>query len=241
MRPPGGERPLRLLHLSDLHASWAISLEFSQEAINLGLREKPDLICVTGDFITTQYSAFDAYARLLAQLPAAAPTFACLGNHDGGTWAGEHGGYKTTVPVGEMLKQSGIEVLRNRWTSIRLQDREIKLIGLPDIWSEGVNPARAFPAPNRADPALRIVLSHNPDTKDDFRPFQWDLLLSGHTHGGQVVLPLLGTPFAPVKDKRFIAGLYSWENRWIHITKGVGNVHGLRLNCPPEISILTLL
>jgi hypothetical protein len=65
--------------------------------------------------------------------------------------------------------------------------------------------------------------------------------LCGHTHGGQIVLPLIGAPWAPVRDKRFIAGLYSWENRWIHITRGVGNVHGGRFNCPPEVSLLTLL
>jgi predicted MPP superfamily phosphohydrolase len=56
-----------------------------------------------------------------------------------------------------------------------------------------------------------------------------------------VVLPGLGAPWTPVRDKRFIAGMYSWDNRWIHITRGVGNVHGLRFNCPPEVSLVTLL
>ena len=64
-----------------------MSLDYIREAIEQGLRLKPDLICVTGDFITTTYEDFDGYQRVLSRLPAAAPTFACLGNHDGGVWS----------------------------------------------------------------------------------------------------------------------------------------------------------
>jgi hypothetical protein len=88
--------------------------------------------------------------------------------------------------------------------------------------------------------ALRVVMSHNPDTKVMLQNYSWDVMLSGHTHGGQIWLPIIGAPFAPVEDKRFIAGLYRWDNRWIHITKGIGNVHGLRFNCRPEVSLLTI-
>ncbi len=83
-------------------------------------------------------------------------------------------------------------------------------------------------------------MSHNPDTKVMLQNYSWDVMLSGHTHGGQIWLPIIGAPFAPVEDKRFIAGLYRWDNRWIHITKGIGNVHGLRFNCRPEVSLLTI-
>ena len=66
-------------------------------------------------------------------------------------------------------------------------------------------------------------------------------MLCGHTHGGQCDLMFLGTPFAPVRDKRFVQGLHRWEDRWIHITRGVGNLHGMRFNCRPEVSLLTLV
>jgi len=72
-------------------------------------------------------------------------------------------------------------------------------------------------------------------------PYPWDVVLCGHTHGGQIWIPGLGAPFAPVEDKRYIAGLYPWSNRWMHITKGVGNIWGLRFNCRPEISLLTIV
>jgi hypothetical protein len=240
-RLPAPDRPLKLLHLSDLHASWAVSLEFIEEAVELGVQLKPDLVCITGDFITGQYAAFDAYARVLGKLSAAAPVFACLGNHDGGRWAGIHGGYPSTQTVRRLLQQSHIELLHDHCAALRLNGRDVKLTGLADVWSENLNLAAAFPPEEAGGPAARILLSHNPDTKEFLKLHPWDLLLCGHTHGGQVVLPWLGAPWAPVRDKRFLAGMYCWDNRWIHITRGVGNVHGLRFNCPPEVSLITVI
>jgi hypothetical protein len=240
-RAPAPDRPLKLLHLSDLHASWAVSLGFIEEAVELGLQLKPDLICITGDFITVKYAAFDPYARVLAKLSAAAPAFACLGNHDGGRWTKFRGGYESTQPVRQLLQRSGIELLHNRSIELRLNGRDLKLTGLPDAWSEDLDLAAAFPPAQAGGAATRILLSHNPDTKDFLKFHPWDLLLCGHTHGGQVVLPWLGAPWAPVRDKRFLAGMYSWNHRWIHITRGVGNVHGFRFNCPPEVSLVTVI
>jgi predicted MPP superfamily phosphohydrolase len=87
---------------------------------------------------------------------------------------------------------------------------------------------------------LRILLNHNPDAKDLVRSYEWDLMLCGHTHGGQVCLPFIGAPFAPVRDKRYLHGLYAWNKRWLHISSGVGNLHGIRFNCRPEVSLLTV-
>jgi predicted MPP superfamily phosphohydrolase len=237
---PGNE--LKLLHLSDFHASWAVSLEFIEQAIDLGLSLKPDLICLTGDYITQRWDDYDAYARVLSKLSAAAPVFACLGNHDGGNWAGLHGGYPTSYIVSQFLRQCRVNLLSNGWTSLRLKDRELTLVGLRDEWSEPGDLAASFPRPEPSRDEIRLVLAHNPDTKKKIQSHPWDLMLCGHTHGGQVVLPLLGGGmFAPVHDKHYLAGLLPWDNRWIHITRGVGNVHGLRFNCPPEVSLLTLV
>jgi predicted MPP superfamily phosphohydrolase len=238
---PAPDQPLKLLHLSDFHASWAVSLGFIAEAVEVGLQLKPDLICITGDFITRKYAEFEAYGRVLAKLAAAAPAFACLGNHDGGWWAKIHGGYESTQPVRQLLERSGIGLLHDRCVALQIGGRHVKLTGVADSWSERLNLAAAFPLEEAGGTATRIVLSHNPDTKEFLKFYAWDLLLCGHTHGGQVVLPWLGAPWTPVRDKRFIAGMYAWENRWIHITRGVGNVHGVRFNCPPEVSLITLI
>ena len=84
------------------------------------------------------------------------------------------------------------------------------------------------------------MLSHNPDTKNNLIRYDWDLMLSGHTHGGQVVIPFLGAPFAPVKDKTVTQGLHKFRGRYLYVTRGVGSIAGFRLNCSPEVTILKI-
>ena len=242
---PIGKAPrpqaLKILHLSDLHASNLVSLDFIERAIRKGLELNPDVICLTGDYITRKYDQWDRYAKVLSLLPKAAPTFATLGNHDGGEWCRKIHGYGDSIEVRACLDRAGIALLDNG--SLRLERRgwELNVVGMGDIWENDFRPADAFSKVTPGQNHVTIALSHNPDTKDPLKPYPWDLLLCGHTHGGQVRLPLLGAPIAPVKDRRFVKGLHLWDNRWIHITKGVGNVYGLRINCRPEVSLLTLV
>jgi uncharacterized protein len=232
--------PLRLLHLSDFHASDAVPLSFIARAIRSGLSLEPDLISVTGDFMTAKFADAASYIDVLAPLAAQAPTFACLGNHDGGSWAGSTYGYEDTAVVRGILAHAGITLLHNTHHAVRLGEHALKLVGVGDLWAGELNGDAAFAAPHGAADTPTLLLAHNPDSKDELTDRPWDLMLSGHTHGGQLRLPLIGTPFAPVQDTRFVLGLHRWENRWLHITKGVGNLHGLRFNCRPEICLLTL-
>ena len=235
---PSGGAPLKLLHLSDFHASEDVSLEFIAQAVKRGLELQPDLICLTGDFISWRYAAFDRYSEILKPLTDAAPTFATLGNHDGGRWVGA-AGYSDTSLVRQMLERARIELLHNRSTSIQVRGRHLNLVGVGDLWAEEIDTTAAFAGVKAS--GSTILLSHNPDSKEMLRSQRWDLMLCGHTHGGQCDLVFFGTPFAPVVDKRFVKGLHSWNDRWIHITKGVGNLHGMRFNCRPEVSLLTLV
>jgi predicted MPP superfamily phosphohydrolase len=237
----GARSPLRVLHLSDLHASSTVSPGFIREAIDLGLGLRPDLICLTGDFITRGYKGFEEYAKVLRPLGHGVPAFACLGNHDGGLWAARRHGYQNTHKVRDLLTKSGVTLLHNAAKTVRVREWELTLVGLGDLWAGEMQPLLAFSGWTQTGKSATLVLSHNPDTKTALLPHPWDLLLCGHTHGGQVRLPILGTPFAPVVDKRFVEGLYRWQERWIHITRGVGNLHGVRFNCPPEVSLLTLI
>lgn len=225
----------RILHLSDFHASAVVSLNFIMESLQLGLAEKPDLIFLTGDFITTTYKDFAGYTEALQLLSAAAPTYACIGNHDGGWWA-RHRGYPNWQNVAEMLKAARITVLHNESMVIEVKSVRLQLVGLGDLWARECDPAKAF---ERADASIpTMVLSHNPDSKELISDQKWDLMLCGHTHGGQLSLPWIGTPFAPVRDHRYVSGLNRWRDRFIHTTPGVGNLHGMRLNCPPEVSVI---
>lgn len=235
-------RPLRLLHLSDLHASAVVSLEYLAAAIAQSLVEKPDLICLTGDYVTQTFPTSDQYQHILQQLAAHAPTFACLGNHDGGIWAEGYGGYSDSAAVVALLTASGIRCLQNEAVTVKVQGQMLQLVGFNDVWNDVIAWSKVFEAIPPATEWPRIVLLHNPDARHYLADYAWDLLLSGHTHGGQFVLPLIDyAPFAPVQDKSFVAGLmYDAQGRALHITRGLGNLYGLRFNCRPEASHLIL-
>lgn len=228
---------LRILHLSDLHASWAVPLSLIDAAIDMGLAADPDIVCLTGDFIT-QRADFDApaYVRTLTRLPARRPTYASLGNHDGGVWGGSHGGYSDHKLVEGLLEDAGITLLYNRWLPVETAKGKITLVGLADLWSLQLDGSKAFRGVDGSGPV--ILMSHNPDSKDGLASFPWHLMLCGHTHGGQVIVPFEGPTYAPVADKRFIQGLHGWKGHQIYISRGVGNIDSVRFMCRPEVSIL---
>jgi predicted MPP superfamily phosphohydrolase len=223
--------------LSDLHSSPFVPLSTIEHAISIGLAARPDIVCITGDFVTINES-FDpaAYTRVLRRVAAAAPTFAVLGNHDGGIWGLAKGGSPDHRRVNQLIEESGIELLHNRPKRLAVASKEFVLTGVGDFWSEEIDGARAFSGVDERLPV--ILLAHNPDSKDMLPRHPWDLMLSGHTHGGQVLLPFMGPSFAPVVDGRYVAGLKPWGDRQIYVTRGVGNIYGVRFRCRPEVSLL---
>ena len=233
---------LRLLHLSDLHAGRDVPYEFIEEAINAGLAENPDLVCITGDFITSDIPDPERYKRILRKLSDRCPTYASFGNHDGGSWAGRRGGYPTILQMDQLLKDSGITTLLNADTVFKKDKTKLRIVGLGDLWAKSLQPeAIKSIAPQTGKGKVpTVLLSHNPDSKDALRDYRWNLMLSGHTHGGQFRLPVIGAPFAPVRDLRYVEGLHKWEDRWLYISRGVGNIYGLRINCRPQVTILNL-
>lgn len=235
-----GTRTVRLLHLADLHLSPLMPLPALRDAFTLALTTKPDLICLVGDFITTRtgHNLRD-YATALRRLAEAAPTYAVLGNHDGGHWAAFAEGYDTSGPVRETLEKAGITLLHNVATDVRHHGHPLRIVGVGDLWSLEVEAAAAFasPAPSGVP---TVLLAHNPDTKDIVADRPWHLMLSGHTHGGQVRPPFAAAPIVPVQDKRYVDDLRPWGQRWICVTRGVGLILGVRFLVRPEITVLEL-
>ncbi|MEO0452944.1 MAG: phosphodiesterase YaeI [Verrucomicrobiota bacterium] len=232
--------PLRILHLSDFHASPSVSLKDIETAIDRSLELNADLAFLTGDFITWDLPEPAEYSRILKKLSSHMPTFACIGNHDGGRWAGSSHGYKDFSKVSNLLKSSDIEFLFNEKREISILGSRITVAGLGDLWSHDCKPESILKE-KREENTPVFVLSHNPDCKSDLKSYDWDVMCCGHTHGGQLVIPFLGLrPFLPVKDKSFPEGILSWGDKHIHITRGIGNLHGMRFNCRPEISILNV-
>ncbi len=225
--------PKRILHISDIHMSDGMTAADLRTGLQAGLARKPDLICFTGDYVS-ETTNFDrqGLVNLLQSASATAPTFAVLGNHDGGAWLHRWGGNRSTALIRDLIESAGVHLLHNESAAIG----DITVIGVADLWSGEFAPEKAFAkAPNTA---ATIVLCHNPDAKTSLVHHPWDLMLSGHTHGGQVRIPGITPTWVPVADKRFIAGLYEWENRHLFITRGLGSPRHVRAFCRPEISLL---
>ncbi|HED5886832.1 TPA: phosphodiesterase YaeI [Salmonella enterica] len=225
------DRPFKILFLADLHYSRFVPLTLISEAIALGVAQEPDLILLGGDYVLFDMPLnFSAFSDVLSPLAECAPTFACFGNHDHPV-----GTQKNRV-IGEALKAAGITVLFNDATIITTQKRQFELAGTGDLWA-----GQCKPPPANEENLPRLVLAHNPDSKEVMRDDRWDLMLCGHTHGGQLRVPFVGEPFAPVEDKRYVAGLNAFGDRQIYTTRGVGSLYGLRLNCRPEVTVLELV
>jgi predicted MPP superfamily phosphohydrolase len=229
-------KPRRILHIADIHMSDGMNAADLEPGFRAGLSQKPDLICLTGDFVS-ETRGFDQQGlfRLLRTAAAAAPTYAVLGNHDGGAWLARWGGCRSTEFMQDLIKSAGVHLLHNQSTVAE----DLTVVGVADLWSGEFNPEQAFACAPRSAPTL--MLCHNPDAKGDLGHLPWDLMLSGHTHGGQVRVPGMTPLWAPVADKRFIAGLYNWENHQLFITRGLGSPKHVRAFCRPEVSILDLV
>lgn len=234
--------PLRILHLSDFHASECVSLKSIEKAIDLSLEQQPDVACITGDFITSKLQDVSQYRRILRKLTSDTPTFACLGNHDGGRRSSaKYAGYKDFSKVSELLQSGGVHLLFNEKIRVEINDRVFLMAGLGDYRSGYLKPESALKKKREEDIPV-FVMSHNPESRSELKPYDWDVLLCGHTHGGQLVVPIIGyRPFLPVSHRSFPEGILSWGDRHIHITRGIGNLHGLRFNCRPEISLLNVV
>lgn len=229
------KHPLKVLLLADLHESLLTPLDLIADAVDLGLAQKPDLILLPGDFITGKRENFIEYGKVLSRLARYSPTFATFGNHDGGGWASQRGGYSDSLRVQGFLEECGITTLKNENRKVYLKGQTLLLVGIDDPWSGTVDPGKAFQDVSQADYPV-IVASHNPDSKELLGAHQWDLMCSGHTHGGQGISAL-----APVNDKRFVKGLCKYEKGPIYVTRGIGSFLGIRINCPPEVAILDLV
>jgi uncharacterized protein len=231
-------RPLRIAHLSDLHASETVPMAYLEEAFRRTVAMKPDVVCLTGDFVTTDTDFNPAkYTETLAILSSRCPVFAVTGNHDGGAWAAASGWFADSTYIRGILGRAGIRILQNEAATVHIAGQPLWLAGVGDWWSDELQAPAAFRNVSD-DGAPVVVLNHNPDGKDDCAPFPWDLMLCGHTHGGQVIVPFYGPPIVPVLDTRYAVGLNAFGKRWIHTTRGVGNIRGFRANCRPELSLL---
>jgi uncharacterized protein len=237
---PAAFQGLRVAQLTDFHCGKHIPGGYLESALQRTLDEKPDLITLTGDFVHKGYRYVEAAAKLFRNLKAPLGVFAVLGNHDfavrNALGLRRHRGLHQAMA--DALGMHGIAVLRNQ--SIRLERNGEALIvaGIDDLWSKEADAKAALGEQCPETP--RIVLAHNPQSVELFDNLRADLVLSGHTHGGQVDWPGLGRVLLRKKAKRWAAGLYQHNGAYLYVNKGVGFGWRFRFGVRPEIAIFTL-
>lgn len=215
---------LRVGLLTDLHRSDTVSERLASSAVDALMAEAPDLIVLGGDYVTWGDRRFvGSAADILGRLSAPHGIFAVLGNHDD----------DRDMPAA--LDAHGIEVLRDARTRLTLKGEPLDLAGVRYWTRRAGDIARII----RGSSSNLILLAHNPARLEEASQLGIPLMLSGHTHGGQIVLPGLGA----VAARKFpiIAGTGKKERTSAFVSRGVGTVYiPIRLNCPPEVAVLTL-
>jgi uncharacterized protein len=215
---------LRVALLTDIHHSAIVPAEDVVRAVELTLSTNPDLIVLGGDYVTYGDRNFvEPVAELLAPLRAPNGVFAILGNHDD----------DREMPAA--LAKKGITVLKDQRTRIVIRGDGLEIAGIR-FWTR--RPADIARVLKGAEESI-LLLAHDPRRLTEAAALNVPAVLSGHTHGGQVVLPGIGA----IARARFpiVQGLGTREHSSIFVSRGIGTVYvPVRINCPPEVAVVTL-
>ncbi len=241
-RLPEAWNGLRIVQLSDFHYDPLFSVHPIRKAVEIVQGLKPDLIVFTGDFITeTRYSEFlvswrkQSYyaqecAELLGRIQCRLGSIAILGNHDVA-----HG----ADIIVDLLQNNGIKVLRNSAFPLEESGSRLWLAGVDDALEGQPDLKKTFNGIPENEAV--ILLAHEPDFALESSNQNVDLQLSGHSHGGQIRIPLIGAPYLPDLGKQFPKGLYQVGKMKLYTNVGLGTITvPFRFDCPPEITLFTL-
>jgi predicted MPP superfamily phosphohydrolase len=217
--------------LADLHAGSRLGWDYLRRVGGVVNDARPDVVALVGDFVNWYGHATPELAEVLGELRAREGRFAVLGNHDHRADA---------AGVTAALAAAGIEVLSNAHRLLSRRGQQLCLAGVDDYRHGRPDARAALTGVPEATP--RVLLCHNPDYAEDLPPaLRVDLMLCGHTHGGQIRSPAGSAPFLSVRYRKYGHGLVRGPRCRVYTTRGIGAAHlPLRLNCRPELPILTL-
>lgn len=232
----------RIAQLSDFHYDDLFSVVPLRKAVDIVNHLQPDLIVLTGDFVSAPVGnslpgsarraarVIEPCTQLLTQMRAPSGMLAVLGNHDLDT---------DPAHVAAVLRSHAIPVLRNHSTALEREGKRLWIVGVDDV----------LVGKPDLDLALReippdetvVLLAHEPDWADHAAHYPVDLQLSGHSHGGQIRLPFVGALYLPDLARKYPWGLRRIGPLSLYTNAGIGTIRvAIRLNCPPEITLITL-
>src|SRR5581483_2606055 len=223
--------------LSDFHYDSVFSVHPIRKSVEIVKAVRPDLIALTGDFVTAPAlgdpaegaAAAEPCAELLGQMKAPYGLWAVLGNHD----------YADAPRVTGALMSKGIQILDNRAVPVEKEGGRFWLSGIDDALDGRPDLRSALSVIPSGE--ATVLLAHEPDYADHVAHYPIDLQLSGHSHGGQVRFPLMPPLFLPHLGKKYVLGLYRIGDLTLYTTAGIGTVRlPIRFDCPPEITLITL-
>ena len=221
----------RIAQISDVHHSRLVSIEDVGRVVELAQGAGADLIALTGDYTTAYRRYIEPCAEALSHLSAPEGLWAVLGNHD-------H--YTDPQLTVRALERAHINVLNNANTVLRRGGDALQLAGIDDWSWNGTDWPRALYGLDRKLPT--VLLSHQPRVLDVSEAEKVSLILSGHTHGGQLSLPFIGAPARfGVKDFKYLRGLYERNGTQLYVSRGTGVIGlPLRFGARPEIAVIRL-
>lgn len=222
------KEPMRLVQLTDLHRSWCVSEEYIANVVTRTNALKPDLIALTGDFITRSTVYAESCARQLARLRAPLGKYGVFGNHDNSADKGR--GY---IPLGAILADANVHILTNRSQPL---ENGVRMVGVDDSWTGHPDPQTAF-SDVRTEDAV-ISMTHNPEIFGALAVYD-GLILAGHTHGGQIRIPFVTRSLLDNRARH----LQGWFHEFprpgrMYVSRGLGVVGiPMRFRCRPEIAV----
>lgn len=224
---------LRVGLLTDLHYRPKADAGLLEKVVAQIEIEKPDIIALTGDYMSDDPTVIAPMLECLANMKAAHGIFAVMGNHDG--WTGN------AARIRQQFEKAGISFLINQHSILQMGGESLAVAGTDYVWLGKPDPAKTLKGISKKTPVLALV--HEPDYFDTMIQ-QRDILLqvSGHSHGGQCRVPLLDIPPRTVKyGKKYVYGSYTRDQSSLFVSRGVGTTGPrVRFACPPELAVLTL-
>jgi predicted MPP superfamily phosphohydrolase len=235
---PAAFRGTRIVLLADVHHGPFVPLAYIRHVVSMASALKPDIALLAGDYVHRHHSYIAPGIAELGKLKAKLGRFAVRGNHDNHSYHDDHA-YQPNSSAA--LADAGLPDLNNTGVWLERGSARLRICGVGDLWTDRQDLTSALGDATERDAV--ILLSHNPDFAETIRDRRVGLALSGHTHGGQFVVPGMGAPIVPSRyGQKYLYGLVQAPSCQVFITRGVGTVTPpARFLCRPEVVLITLI